>query len=299
MELGGLFDFGDGINRIYFRSSIFFIIPFLYNLSLVLRREKSERKSNFAAYLFMSVSMCAIIITYTRSIWLGVLAAFVGFVIFNRKHIGKIAKGVGFTAIGVLVFVLLSWAAYGFEGVVYNAVSRISFNSEQKALENSDSEFEFGQRKTVIESDFTRADRLQALTEDIEQNWVWGCGFGDKVTVHGYEIKTEYTYIEILRKMGVFGSLAFLAMLLAPLIITLQRRKAETATADMSAVVAGAMLCIAAASIFNPYLTSPLGFSVYGVLAGCALLAERSPKAARYKQTVPASDAVSEQQDAM
>ena len=173
MELGGLFDFGDGINRIYFRSSILFIVPFLYNLGLVIRKEDAKRKLKFLPYLWMSVSMCAIIITYTRSIWLGALVAFLGFAIFNFEHFKVIIKAIGFSVLGVLVFILLSWAVYGFEGVAYNAVSRLTPSYEEKAMECSQSEYEFAQRSLFVESDSNREKRLAALSEDIKQNWLW------------------------------------------------------------------------------------------------------------------------------
>ena len=289
LALGGLFDFGDGINRIYFRSSIFFIIPFLYNLSIVLRNGKPKRKYNILPYIFMSVCADAILITYTRSIWLGVLGAFICFLIIKRKQIMKIVKAVGITAIGVTIFILLSWVSYGFEGVIYNAVSRLTPDYEERALEWSESEYELAQRKIIIQSDSTRTERLEALTEDIEENWLFGCGLGSMVTIQGIEIKTEYTYLEILRKMGVFGSAAFLTLLLSPFFIAWQQRRNKICQ-DGIAIVASAMLCMLISSIFNPYLTSPLGFSVYGMLAGTVFMNRHKFEPAQTQQNTLESE---------
>lgn len=143
----------------------------------------------------------------TRSIWLGALVAFLCYVACNLKRIKAIVKASGLIAIGVLVFVMLSWAAYGFEGVVYNAASRLN---PDKALAFAESDFEFKQRNIVVESDSTRAERLDALLEEISQNRLWGSGLGSRVTVNGEKVITEYTYLEMLRKMGVLGAAVFL-----------------------------------------------------------------------------------------
>lgn len=266
MGLGGFFGFGDGIYRIYFKSSVCFILPFLYNLNKVIS-DNEDKKRHVLPYVFMSLSLIAVVLTYTRSVWFGVLIAVIAFMLINLKKFKKLIKGVGIAAAGFLVFVLISWASYGFEGVITNAVNRVLLPQEDKAMLQEDFDSDdprIIQVSIQVQSDNIREERLQAVYKQIKNNWVFGCGFGQELKVRNYGGKIEYTYLDILSKMGVFGFMSFLLVLLLPFFYVLRKyklREYRTLTGVMLCV----MVCIYMASIFNPYITSPIGFSLFAV----------------------------------
>ncbi len=266
MGLGGFFGFGDGIYRIYFKSSVCFILPFLYNLNIVINRS-GDKKASVWPYVFMSLSLIAIVLTYTRSVWFGVFFAVVVFMLINRKKLKMLFKGIGIATAGLLIFVLVSWASYGFEGVITNAVNRVLLPQEDKDMlmeEFDDDDPRAVQVSILMESEDIRAERLKAVYRQIKDNWVLGCGFGQELTVRNYGGKIEYTYLDILSKMGVFGFISLLLVLLLPYFYALRRYR-QNRYSMLSGVMLCVMVCIYMASIFNPYITSPIGFSLFAV----------------------------------
>ncbi len=266
MGLGGFFGFGDGIYRIYFKSSVCFILPFLYNLNIVINND-DDKKASVWPYVFMSISLVAIVLTYTRSLWFGVFFAVIAFMLVNRKKFKKLFKGIGIAAAGLLIFVLVSWASYGFEGVITNAVNRVLLPQEDKDMlmeEFDDDDPRAIQVSILLDSEDIRAERLKAVHKQIKENWVLGCGFGQELTVRNYGGKIEYTYLDILSKMGVLGFVSFLLVLLLPCFYALRSRR-QKQSSNLSVVMLCVMICIYMASIFNPYITSPIGFSLFAV----------------------------------
>jgi|GEM_PF-3633437 O-Antigen ligase. len=265
MELGGFFNFGDGIYRIYFRSSVCLIIPFLYNLNLIINTDKSEKKRQVAPYIFMALSLIAIILTYTRSIWLGFVAAALLFVIFNIGRFRTIVKALAIAVAGFAVFVMISWVCYGFEGVVTNAVTRVVINQEYLD-ENEYDPSRFEQLEIQINSNDVREERLRAVYSKIKENWVFGSGLGQDLEVKGYGGKIEYTYLDILSKMGIFGFLSFCLLIFSPFYFIFKRNMLAQSR-GYAGVMACALAGICVSSIFNPFITSPIGLSVYALLA--------------------------------
>jgi O-antigen ligase len=261
MELGGLFDFGDGIYRVYFRSSVCFIIPFLYGLNSLI--EKNGSNKQVMPYILMTVSLTAIVLTYTRSIWLGFAVAVILYMVIKIKKYKVILKGMGIVIAGFAVFIMISWLCYGFEGVVSNAVTRVVIN-QQSILEEDFDEMRFEQLEIQIESNKTREERLHAVYLQIEKNWILGCGLGKQLDVNGFPCKIEYTYLDILGKMGVLGFISFCLLMFWP--VCLVFKKDVRIKSGYMVVVTCTLVGILVSSVFNPYITSPIGLSVYALL---------------------------------
>ena len=272
MELGGLFHFGDGIYRVYFRSSVCFIIPFLYGLSLLIN--KKDRKKQAIPYLLMTVSLTAIVLTYTRSIWLGFAVACLLYFVINIKKYKILLKGIAIACAGFTAFIMISWLIYGFEGVISNAVTRVVINDDY-LLENDLDEMRVEQLRIQIASNGTREERLNAAYSQIENNWVLGCGLGQQLDVNGYPCKIEYTYLDILGKMGVFGFISFCFLMLWPVYLVF-RKNARSEHNGHKRVLTCALIGIYVTSIFNPYITSPIGLCVYALLGAVIFQQENS-----------------------
>lgn len=271
MSLGGFFHFGDGIHRLYFRSAICFVLPLIYFFNEVIVHKEEKKKRPIVPYIFMSLSLMAIILTYTRSVWLGMFVGVLLFVIFNIRRFEVLIKGFLIAIAGFLVIVALSWIAYGSEGVMTNAVDRVLLNRSYQNHQNSNNKdtkdnLEDRQRLVQIDSEKIREERIKLTYSLIEENLVIGTGLGlviDDQNGAG-EGKIEYTYLDVLSKIGVTGLLVFLAMLLQPYrkVFVLWRKKELGANIKITASV---MACIIIASIYNPFLTSPIGFSIFAV----------------------------------
>lgn len=271
MSLGGFFHFGDGIHRLYFRSSICFVLPLIYFYNEVTVHNGEKKKRPIVPYLFMSLSLMAIILTYTRSIWLGMFVGILLFIIFNIRRFQALIKSFLIALAGLLVIVALSWIAYGFEGVMTNAVDRVLLNRSYQNYQNSkdkDKKEDLEERQIAVQldSEKIREERIKLTYGLIEKNLYIGTGLGlviDDQNGVG-EGKIEYTYLDVLSKIGVTGLLVFLLMLLYPYrhVFMMWRKKGLNQSIQITASV---MACILIASIYNPFLTSPIGFSMYAV----------------------------------
>ena len=272
MSLGGFFHFGDGIHRLYFRSSICFVLPLIYFYNEVTVHNGEEKNRPIVPYVFMSLCLIAIILTYTRSVWLGMFVGILLFIIFNIRKFKVLLKSFLITLAGFLVIVALSWISYGFEGVITNAVDRVllsrSYQSYHNPKEDKDTKDDLEDRQRLIQfdSEKIREERFKLTYSLIEKNLFVGTGLGlviDDQNGAG-EGKIEYTYLDVLSKLGVIGLLVFLGMLLYPYrhVFVLWREKELNQSIQIAASV---MACILIASIYNPFLTSPIGFSMYAV----------------------------------
>lgn len=290
-SLGGFFDFGDGISRIYFRSSICFILPFFYGLNAVIKHKKDGLKKKQAwPYLFMSISFIAIVLTFTRSIWFGVFFAVILFFIINIKQYKAFFKGIGIAMAGFFIFVAISWICFGSEGIIKNAVGRVllgyNYSVSLSDLEQEDNPeiaevetetvdvpytFEDRQRDIAINSEAVRNERLTAAANEIKENWLLGGGFGLTLDLDVYEGKIEYTYMDIFAKMGILGILSFMVMLCMPVFQVYKKHKQGQFRSHMGILMC-VMLCIYMASYFNPFITSPIGFSMFALFAASVSL---------------------------
>jgi len=267
MSLGGFFDFGAGITRIYFKSSICFILPFLYNLNLLIKNDLTRGKK-ILAYICMTLSFTATVITYTRSFWLGFALSVSIYLLLNIKSYRLIVKSVIISVIGFFIFVMLSWASYGFEGVLSNVVDRVllghTYTQYYKDDQSGEKEDIDQQTLIEIESENTRDERIKAAIENLRENWLLGNGFGQQLEVKGYLGKIEYTYLDIWGKMGIAGFLVFLSVLLLPVALGIKDHLKKSSLPYVNVLMCTA-LCIYIASIYNPFITSPIGFSIYAV----------------------------------
>jgi hypothetical protein len=291
-SLGGFFNFGDGFSRIYFRSSICFILPFFYGLYVVIKHKKDGLdKRQVMPYVLMSISLIAIVLTFTRSIWFGVLIAVILFFIINIKQYKAFFKGVGIAIAGFLLFVAISWICYGSEGIIKNAFGRVLLGYNYSvSLTNNDSgeiseeavveespvvdepyTFEDRQKDIALNSEAMRNDRLKAVAGAIKENWLLGGGFGLTLNLEIYEGKVEYTYMDVFSKMGIFGLLSFIVMLLVPVLQVYKNHKQGRYNSSMGILMC-VMVCIYMASFFNPFLTSPIGFSLFALFAASVSL---------------------------
>ena len=271
VQLGGLFNFDEKIYRIFFRSSICFILPFIYFFHETLLPDKPDRKRKWPAYLFMSLSFIAIVLTYTRSIWLGSLAAVVLFIVLNRKKFMAVLKGIGIALAAFTVFVMLSWAGYGYEGVFSNVMERITLDPINSAEVENDE-----QLLIQLESEGIRAVRFSEACDVIEENFVLGKGLGLEINDGRPGVgKIEYTYLDLMSKMGVIGLLVFMSVLIHPFEAAAKRwkNKKDTGTLIVMMAVTG---CLIVASYFNPFITSPIGFSIYAVLVAAVFAQNRA-----------------------
>lgn len=274
VQLGGLFNFDDKIYRIFFRSSICFILPFIYFFSRYI--ETRVKRAGRLDAVFMSMSFIAIVLTYTRSIWLGSLVAVIVFIAMNIRDFKAVLKGIAVTLGGFAIFVMLSWAGYGYEGVFSNVIERISLDPIGSAAASVEDEQLFIQ----LESENIRALRFSESCEVIEENFVLGKGLGVEINDGRPGVgKIEYTYLDLMSKMGFVGILVFLSALFNPYVMAVKRKKTKRSTASMRVMMC-VTACLIVASFFNPFITSPIGFSLYAVLV-----------AAVYAKSKPGTDA--------
>ncbi|MHB1314627.1 MAG: O-antigen ligase family protein [Christensenellales bacterium] len=260
MSLGGLFSFGNGIYRIYFKSSVCLILPLLYYFNIVINKTIAWGKTIWP-YICMSISFTAIVLTYARSIWLGCLGAAVFFVILKYKNLKRIFIAIIITALCFLIFLSASYVSYGFEGVVRNVVNRVSLSYEYINTEESDYNDFNSQRVIELESEQRREDRVEAAISEKNNNPVLGSGLGLSLGTGG---KIEYTYLDYWAKMGIVGLASLLVVFLLPFYYFFKKIRNKMQF-DSMIILACAMICLYVSSIYNPFITSPIGLSLYAV----------------------------------
>jgi hypothetical protein len=281
-SLGGFADAGGGLLRIYLRSQVLLIPAVLIGLHRLAAARTLRPRIGYAAGC--GVLLMGLFVSLTRSLWIGLGVALVGYVVLQARRVALLVPLLGATAAAVLLLGLGS-AVYQRPALLQAATTRLSpdllvvvptaaptVSSPRPTSAASGSTpsgrptpsaptpttsrpggVQAGQAAAAQVRDQTLALHRQRIAERPVVGW--GLGYNlDEVRDDG---RTEYLYWDLLMKLGLLGVGPFLVLYgWAPWQVL--RRP----TLPLARTVCAGLAGVAATSYFNPFLNSTLGLAV-------------------------------------
>src|SRR3989339_1441918 len=271
----------NGFHRIFFQSQIYVLIGFFIFLAILVWRWKDKDalknffKENWQLYLLTAGSFASILISFSRSFWIGVVAGVVALFVFllifrnSSKHFSKIIL---FGLSMIACSLLLIWITFVFP--FPKTDSSFSFSSM------------FEDRLTDINEAAVRSrwDLLSPLGKAIVNHPIIGSGFGTTVTYKSSDPRAleinptgefttyafEWGYLDIWLKIGLAGLLVYLYLIWFMLKGEWVLSKDNSSLGALNAGLFIGMIALLATSFFSPYLNHPLGIG-YVMLCGVLL----------------------------
>lgn len=233
--------------RVFIQSHIYLLLFFF-----IFFPKFKLRNLNF--FILLTGALAGVIISFSRSFWLGLIAGFgiYGFylLLYQRKQMLKqILKIVIIAALsGALIFVIITLPP------------KISGDSIGSLI---------SKRATEIEAaGSSRINMLKPLAESIIKHPVIGSGFGTTVTYKSVDQRVlattagasgeyttyafEWAYLDLLLKIGLVGVFIYLLLIFKIAQVLWQQTKFQSG-------LLLALIALLAVNIFTPYLNHPLG----------------------------------------
>ena len=268
------------IPRIYFLSALYMIAGCAFSFYFLTMQ--NDRKHTWLYCLTPGLSVFALMISYTRSVFLGIFAAVVVVVVYviiamDKQALKRFVKQLC-TAVAVFAIVTITFSAITETNYLKYVFSRISVSSvDTGATEPSDGTTpEFPEPSNPISEEEKQQDAYNSLTQlsderravtireslqDIKASPLIGHGLG--YTVASRPDGNEYSYLDLWLKTGIIGLLLYFTPFIM-IVVDLFRQKNNTiCTRNEKVVWFAFLLGIMGYSIFNPYINSALGIFAY------------------------------------
>lgn len=256
-RVGEITKLNDHFYRIFFQSQIYIMVAFIIN-SIMLFFGKLNKNDRLFFYLLLIINLSAIIISFSRSFWLGIFTAIFilfFFCIFSGKQkfldiIKNYLKLFGILVLSVFfIFILLK-----IPDTNINFTDMLSGRvSESDASSNS------------------RMELLSPMLRDIKHSPILGYGFAHEITYFSKdprnlndsnptgEVTTysfEWGWLSFWLKIGIFGLLFYIILSLKIIYDSVKLISSN------NVIFISLLLCfisVLIVHIFSPYLDHPLG----------------------------------------
>lgn len=247
--------------RVYTPGQLMALAAMLFSLFLLLKNKIADKKEKRYLILLFLITSAAIIISFSRSFWIGGAGGFI-FILFNLP----LKKSLKIATVLIVLICLLTLASYFIAPTAFNLmksrVTSIFDPGEELASQN-------------------RINLLKPIMVKIKNHPLIGEGFGTWVIYEsvvpekqGY-IKVfayEWGYLDMMVKIGLLGTLTFLWFVIS---IIVQGYKLENELAEKSkfyfkmliGLFAG-LIAMLVTNLTSPYLNHPLGI---GIIIICAV----------------------------
>lgn len=278
-RIGELTQMTESFFRIFFQSQIYTVIAFFVVLAFLVHASFGQglvtalRQRSSAAKLFvLSLMMASILVSLSRSNWMGMVAAFLSLPLFLRL-LGRPLWSWAFRSAGYVVASMFI-AIFLVAGLIL-----VPFPPAGGGFSAS----LFGSRALTFKEEAGVGSRwalIGPLWQAIIQHPVLGQGFGKEVTYKTEDPRLlaqnasgEYTtfifewgYHDLWLKLGVFGLLAYIVLLvtLARQFIAWAKTHHQESTGWQHALVLGmttGLVAILVTHTTSPYINHPLGIS--------------------------------------
>ena len=272
--------------RIFIQSQVYALLAFFILLPICHREESHPERDdgaipahkNFARllrhfvarndkFILLTTSLSAVIISFSRSFWLGLAAGFgiygLYLLLYQRKQILR-------QILKIVVIAVLSLAIIF---VIIAMPPKISGDNLGSLI---------SKRATIIEAaGSSRINMLKPLAQSIIKHPVIGSGFGTTVTYKSVDQRLlaatagasgeyttyafEWAYLDLLLKIGLVGVFIYLLLIFKILQILwqniLNKNDYELRVTDyrLRLGIFLAFISLLAVNIFTPYLNHPLG----------------------------------------
>lgn len=281
-SLGGLSTLSTGIQRVYFKSQIFLQVAMLLGAYKICQ---ADGKKRVLLYLSEGLLLFSCILSYTRGFWLGLAISACLLLVFDARPIRTYLRMLGAGAAVFCLLMLVSWAAYGTPSAAVELVHRfdpdlivlsLDLKDEPTTEEAAEEATTFSENDMVDEYNQIAVElREQSLREayaEIAQRPVLGAGLGKNLDDIRTDGKIEYTYLDVLMKMGTVGLILFLLTFFWPVLEYLYAwarglHRANSPERLLSAAAAAGYLGVAITSAVNPFLTNPMGIMLLMLLS--------------------------------
>ncbi len=273
------------IPRIYFLSALYMIAGCAFSIYFL--TIYNGKKGRWLYCLTPGLSLFALMISYTRSVFLGVFMAVLVVVFYVIIALDKAAKKRFVkqlcAILAIFAIVTVAFSAITQANYLAYAFSRasVSFNdstssdppehtdpedTEPEDTEPDESLSEEEMQQNIYNQTTSQSDELRQLTvkeslEDIKASPLIGYGLG--YTVASRPDGNEYSYLDLWLKTGIIGLLLYFAPF-AMIVVNIFRKKNDTLCDRHEKILWLAFLLgIMGYSIFNPYINSALGIFAY------------------------------------
>ncbi len=243
------------IFRVFSQSQIFVLVGFLLVLSkTVFDYAKKNRRKFYFNFLYLYLTSLAILISQSRSFWVGLAAGGAFLVLFLiAKANWKIKK----TAVLILIIIAAVLSEIIFVQLITLNFSSGFISNRFKNMANEP-------------AGSSRINELEPLTENIVQKLFFGHGFGKILTYQSNDPRIlltqpdgkyttyafEWGYLDIWLKIGLLGLLAYTLLIYQ---IGKQTLKKIDSNPSIYLGLFLGLIALLITNIFSPYLNHPLG----------------------------------------
>ena len=256
--------------RIFCKSSIYLIAACALLLGRIVRAEKVWAVCGWGLLFILNAE--AIILTYTRSLYLATAVTFILTLILCLMT-APVRKVLLRT---VALLILLVVMIYGQElalkqGIIQYAFFRcLHFDLEAHIhiphtwVEEKDSS-----DIITLSGDEMREETVKGLLEMFAEEPLIGKGLGATTEARGGA--DEYFYLDMLARTGIIGLTLYMLPILLALIRLLKRRKTLKAYPEPGFIVIG-LVAFLIATHFNPWMNAALGIAWYALTVAAVWL---------------------------
>lgn len=258
-RVGEITKMNEHFYRIFFQSQIYLMISFIIS-STILFFQKLEKQDKLFFYFLSILNLSAIIISFSRSYWLGIVVVFIilfFIMLFQKQKIKDIfldyTKLLGVVILSVLfIFVLLKIpnTHINFSDMLSGRVSKSDASSN------------------------SRMELLGPMLKDIKNSPIIGYGMGHEISYYSLDPRNknslnptgltttysfEWGWLSFWLQMGIFGLLFYLVLSLK---ITLDSVRLIRVNNVIFISLLLSFLAVLIVHIFSPYLDHPLGLGI-------------------------------------
>jgi hypothetical protein len=255
-----------GFYRVFFQSHIFVLIGLFIFLILMAESIKNKNKKNlYFQFSIFSAFLSVILLSFSRSFWVGSAVGFIVCFFIIAKNFGRI---------NILKTFFLALLGLIISSALITAIVKFPY---PRPLGGFDTASLFSDR--ISETDEAAVSSrwllLPPLQKAIENNFILGQGFGATVTYESKDPRVletsadgqyttyafEWGWLDIWLKLGIFGLISYI-ILMGKIIYDGLKAKGS-----LSSGLAIGLLVLVAVSFFSPYTNHPLGIG-YLIIAG-------------------------------
>ena len=284
-DIGSIIDWGhdqmftrisgisDKIPRIFFHSELYLLCGCAFACYL----QMQERKLSLKYIVVIAIDLWAVLLSYTRSVYLATLLAAVGtllsiYCFVDSKQRKILYKFVGGAIILTLILMLgfsaifkTNYAGYAFSRTVISTEQLESTVVEESSSIESEKEQQDAFNEQTILSDQLRAITKRDLLTNIKKSpWI-GLGLGAEIPSRpsGYN---EYFYLDLWSKSGIIGVVLYILPILWMVVRFVREKNRDNKS--LVGVFLSVLIGFAVYSYFNPYMNASLGILFYCCVIG-------------------------------
>lgn len=249
--LGEVSYLGGRFFRVFMSSQFYIAIYFLIVLSFILSRKKFSIKKDYYLYIGVFLLLGALLISFSRSFWSGLLAGFI--ILLIGLPLRRIYKIIAFSFSILVLFVVISYFILpNFNQIFISRITSLFKPTTELAASN-------------------RVSLLTPILEKMREKPFFGSGFGTLVTYKTFIAGTdlveyvkvyvyEWAYLDILVKMGFLGLISYLYFIYVLTRNYFQPKKVRKSGNNflLKGLLAG-LIFLAVINITTPYLNHPIG----------------------------------------